>query len=75
MIANTFIVKGSVIIERCKTHPSIKLWTEDWDEGKILLQPNEIDTDKYYSFWKDKGEVELAEINFVDSNEELNNWI
>jgi hypothetical protein len=75
MIAQNFIVKGSVIIKRCKTCIGITLWTDDWDKGTIQVNPEEIDPNKYYEFSNNMGKVELEEINFVDSDEELNNWI
>ena len=70
-----FLVNGSVILEWWTKKPKIKLYWTDFDDNKYYVKREEINPQKYYEFDLEDGEVEITLFDFVDTVEDLNDWL
>ena len=75
MEEQNFLVKGSVILEWWSKKPKIKLYWSDFDDNKFYVKKEEIEIQKYYEFDLEDGEVELTLFDFVETLEELVDWL
>lgn len=75
MEEQNFLVKGSVILAWCAKNPKVKLFWTDFDDNRFDLKKEEIDPQKYYEFDFENGAAEITLYDFVDTLEDLEDWL
>lgn len=75
MEEQNFVVKGSVILEWWIKKPKVKLYWSDFDDNKFYVNKEDIKPQKYYEFDLENGEAEITLFDFVDTLEDLNDWL
>lgn len=75
MEEQNFVVKGSVILQWWSKKPKTKFYWSDFEDNKNYIDKNEISPEKYYEFDLEADEVEITLYDFINTLEDLIDWL